>query len=400
MKGEEHLLVIRWGGRQRRFSCGNKLIWFEATHACRRKVEGFVGKGDDDFARRERLEVFSEGEGLIFLAVDEKDGAEGRLSEDPLGEATLVGVGTERVVIVDGSIDGDNFAIDAHILLLIEEEAAESIFGAETDEDDARIGVGEVAFEMMEDAAGLAHAGGGDDDERPGLGAKGTGFFGGDDMVGLEAGKSAFGAVGHVEDVRVAHERTRGFDGEWAVDVERYVGQFTGINEAAQFEDETLGTANRVGRDDYDTPSGESGAEVAGEVTACVLIRAVLGGAVGAFKDREFGCVRDGGFGHDPVVGAAEVTGVDKRAGAFGGGFAHDDRACAGDVAGRDERGAEVRPKGNFFVPFDRSHECKSLADVVVGIEIGERRKAAFEAALIELRSLDTEDVGTIGEEQ
>jgi len=332
--------------------------------------------------------------------MDKKNGAERRLGLNPLGQAALIGVSAEGVEVIDVGIDGDEFAVNADGGLLVKEETAEGIFGAEADEDDAGVWVREIAFKVMKDAARLAHAGGGDDDEGAGLGAESAGFFGGDNMQGIEAGERAAGAVGHAKNVWVACEGAGGLDGERAVNIDGRLRQFTGIDQSAQLIDDALGAADGIGGDDDDAACGEGGADVAGKVAARVGVRAVFAMPVGAFKDGEFGAGRDGGIRHDPVVVAADITGIGQHAVAARSMFTEDDGTGAGDMAGREEEGVQMGAESDVLAPCNRVHQGKGLADVVIAVEIGQGREAAFEAALVELGSLGAQDKGAVGEEQ
>ena len=262
------------------------------------------------------------------------------------------------------------------------------------------MGVGEVAFKVMENAAGLAHTGGGDDNEGAGLGAEGAGLLRRDDMQGIEACKCAGCAIGHTEDIRMACEGAGCLDGERAVYVHRGFGQLACVHQPAQFIDDTLGAADGVGGDDDDAAVGDGGADVPGKVAAGVGVGAVFAVAVGAFKDSEISAGGDGGIRHDPVVGAADITGIDQRAVAARSMFAEDDGAGAGDMAGREEEGVQMGAEGDVIAPCNGLHQGESLADIVIAVEIGQWCEAAFEAALIELGCLCAQNVGAVGEQQ
>ena len=56
--------------------------------------------------------------------------------------------------------------------------SAEGVFGLEAGEEDGVFGVGDVVLEVVEDAAGFAHAAGGDDEERVVAGVEGAALIG------------------------------------------------------------------------------------------------------------------------------------------------------------------------------------------------------------------------------
>ena len=78
----------------------------------------------------------------------------------------MVGVTAEFIEFDDFGAQAHRFTKDVDFGLLVDDLAAEGMFSLEAGDQDGVAGVFDVVLEVVEDAAKLAHARGGDDDAR------------------------------------------------------------------------------------------------------------------------------------------------------------------------------------------------------------------------------------------
>jgi len=286
-----------------------------------------------------------EGGAAVGFAVDEPDVAAAAAGAgEPVEQFAVVGVTGEGVEDFDGGADVVGFAEDIDFAVTAAEFPAEGMFGAVADEEDGGGGVGDVVLEVVEDAAGFAHARGGDDDEGafeaiepfgiPGLADHGEAI----EAEGVAFLEEFFVDVG-VEAFRVEAEDFGGADGEGAVDVDGHVRNAVFAEEFVQHDEELLGAFDREGRDD-DLPVFLEGlVEDAAEGLAGIGIWFVFAAAVGAFHDDGVDVFRVFRVAQDVIGAAADVAREEEAAFEAGGEFVEveNDLGGAEDVAGVDE---------------------------------------------------------------
>ena len=93
-------------------------------------------------------------------------------------EFGLVGVAGELLDGDDFGAEAHGFAEDGDFGAALDDFAAEGVFGLEAHDEYGIAGVLDVVAEVVEDAAGFAHAGGGDDDHGAAEVVEGLGFGG------------------------------------------------------------------------------------------------------------------------------------------------------------------------------------------------------------------------------
>ena len=117
----------------------------------------------------------------LRFAVDDEDFRGLRVLDirHPADELVGVGMRREAVEALNLRFDGDFFTEDADALDAVDEAAAKAAFRLIADEENRRFRAPEIVLEVMQDAAGIAHARGRDDDgaalfavERAGFGCR------------------------------------------------------------------------------------------------------------------------------------------------------------------------------------------------------------------------------------
>ena len=244
---------------------------------------------------------------------------------DVIEEFFAVGVGGEAVHLCDVGVEGDHVAEDGDFAPVVLDLAAQRVFGLVAGEEDGVVVVAEVMFEVVENASGFAHAGGGDDDAGAALGVEG--LAGGDgadvfevgEIKGLDEGLR-FG----IPEVGELAEDIGDVAGEGRIDVDgRVAGDFLRLPNLMEFIDEGLGASE--GEGGHDDP--------AAALAVSPMMRARFVGDLGdggmgaaaicAFGDQNVGLVEGIGVVEDGAVGPANVAGEDEGglAAAVGGGF-------------------------------------------------------------------------------
>lgn len=286
-----------------------------------------------------------EGGAAVGFAVDEPDAAAAAArAGEPVEQFAVVGVAGEGVEDFDGGAHAVGFAEDIDFAVTAAEFPSKGMFGAVAHEEDGGRGVGDVVLEVVEDAAGFAHARGGDDDEGACESVESFGILGlADHGEVIEAEGVAFLEeflvdVG-VEAFRVEAEDFGGIDGEGTVDVDRDVRNAVLGKEFVQDDEELLGAFDREGRDDDLAVFLEGIVEDAAERFPGVDVLFVFAPAVSAFHDDGvdvFGIFR---VAQDVIGAAADVAREEKAALESCGELVEveNDLSGAEDVAGVDE---------------------------------------------------------------
>jgi len=118
--------------------------------------------------------------GDLRVAVDHEDllGV-GIVALDPPQQAVPVGVGGQAVEVDDLGPDGDLLAEELHRRDAVDEPPAQAAFRLEAHEDHGTLRPPQVVLQVVADAAGVAHAGGGNDDAGGLVLIEGPGFLAG-----------------------------------------------------------------------------------------------------------------------------------------------------------------------------------------------------------------------------
>ena len=172
------------------------------------------------------LEVLGEGRLRAGFAMGQDHAGSGCAQGfEPVEEIGLACVGAEAAEGTDAGFDGDGFAEDGDFLATFDELAAEGPLALVADNDDPRFGSPEVLFEVMENPAGVAHPGSGEDEAGAGEIVEGAGLIGGSgEMEGgdiAERGMVLAQLEGFfVVEFRVGRVEASGLDGHGAVEVD------------------------------------------------------------------------------------------------------------------------------------------------------------------------------------
>ena len=346
-----------------------------------------------------------EGEGAEGLAVDEVDlffGAGDAV--EVFHELAVVGVAGEAVEDFDAGADGDEVTEDGDFGVPFAELPAEGVFRTVADEEDGGARVGEVVLEMVDDAAALTHAGGGDDDEGAVLAIELLTLDGGaDELEAFEAEGVAFVEEevvdGVVEAFRVEAEDLGGGDGEGAVDKDGDAGEAGGLDEVVDDVEELLGALDGEGGDEDFAAVFEGVGEDAAEVLAGVGVHFMFAPAVGAFHDDGVdvrGVVR---IAQEVVVAAADIAGEEETFFLAGGAVVEveDDLGGAEDVAGIDEGDLDAIANEHGAVVVEGDELPEGLFGIDGGVERGVEGLAfagAFFVGVFDVGGLDPGGVG------
>jgi len=251
--------------------------------------------------------------------VDEEDVLDGAGEGlHPGEEFLLVGVAAEFVDLLHFGADADGFAKDVDFLLTIEKFAAEGVFGLETGDQDGVAGIADVIAEMVEDAAGFGHAGGGDDEAGDADIVEGFGLF---DIADVAEAAEAEGIVAGVEegvgfDVVALGVGAEGFgdvDGERAVDKNGDFVDFAFLDELVDHQDDLLGAADGEGGcNDFAAAAGGV-VDDGGEFLFGVEDRLMEAVAVRTFHNEDVGEAGEFRIADDGEAFAADVTGEEER---------------------------------------------------------------------------------------
>ena len=257
------------------------------------------------------------------VAVDHEDlvGGGGGHMVDPVQQVVPVGVGGQAPEIVDGSVDGDVLAEETDLLGPLQQMAAQGPFPLVAHEDHGALRPPQVVLEVVADPAGVAHAGGGDDDlgglvhvQQLGLvAALGHGQPGEGEQT-LAALDELDGLLVQVAP-QVTGEDLGGLVGQGGVHHHGEVGVALDQSLLLHFPHEVqqlLGAAHGKGGDDDVAAPGEGVVDDLGQGLGVGVHGLVVPVAVGALHDHIVGPVHIGGIPDDGLVDVAQVSGEEE----------------------------------------------------------------------------------------
>ena len=153
--------IVRAGLLRRALALGNVAL---ADHFVCGKVVT-LGKLGRVRMEAEGIELFGKHGRDVLVAVNDKYMRRLRVEGlDPLDEVVMVGVGGKTLEVDDLCLDGDLLTEKLDLLHAVEQSAAQRAGRLEADEHDRAVRAPEVVLQMVADAAGVAHTGGGNDD--------------------------------------------------------------------------------------------------------------------------------------------------------------------------------------------------------------------------------------------
>ena len=121
-----------------------------------------------------------EVQGSVVAVVDEHAAGFFREAFQPGEQAVAVGVAADAGESAHLGGDADVFAKELDLLRALDDLAAERALGLIADEEDGGLFAPEVVLQMVADAAGVAHAAGGEDDLGRLIEVDGLALLGGD----------------------------------------------------------------------------------------------------------------------------------------------------------------------------------------------------------------------------
>lgn len=320
-------------------------------------------------------------------------------------EFVVVGVAGEGVEGFDFRVDLEFVAEDGDVFVTFAEFPTERVFGAVADEEDHVFAVGDVVAEVMEDAAGLGHAGGGDDDGRAFEGVESFGLF---DATDEAEAFEAEGVVAHEDGVadvfaevfEVEAEDFGGANGEGAVDVGGDGFDAAFVDELVEFVEELLGAFDGERRDDDAGATAADAIDDFTDVVRSVGSVFVFAAAVSGLHDHVVDVFAAFGGVEEVVAGAADIAG-EQEAEAF---FARevfdveDDLGGADDVTGVDESEGYAFGDGEGSVVADGNELAQDVFGVDAGVARGEEFQVVAFAVFVEPLDVHFMDVSGVRE--
>lgn len=230
----------------------------------------------------------------------------------------MTGEGIENL---DAGGDMKLIAEDGDILLPFAQFPAQGLFSTVTYKQDGGVGISNVIAQVVKDASGLAHAGGGDDDR---------GFLDQVDALGFlhRADKTqAFKSEGivaieellinrFVETLGMQPENFGGADRERAVHKDGQLGKTAGLEQFMQLVEKLLGSFNGKGGDDDLAISRNGFVDDMTDMIGGLRREFVSATAIRAFHDDVVHSFTRGGAIEQIIVGSAHITG-EKQPGFF-----------------------------------------------------------------------------------
>ena len=371
------------------------------------EIDGIEADGEVDLGFGVvALEGFLEDFAAAEFAVDEEDAFFGAFDGVVVGEEfVVVGVAGEGVEGFDFGIDLEFVAEDGDVFVAFAEFPAEGVFGAVADKQDHVFVVGDVVAEVVEDAAGLGHAGGGDDDGGAFEGVEGFGFV---DAADEAEAVEAEWVVAHEDGVadvlaevfEVETEDFGGADGEGAVDVGGDGFDAAFVDELVELVEELLGAFDGEGGDDDAGAAAADAVDDFADVVGGVGGVLVFAAAVGGLHDHVVDVFAAFGGVEEVVAGAADIAGEQEAEVIFAGEVidVEDDLGRAEDVAGIDEGESDAFGDGEGAVVADGDELAEDVFGVSEGVAGGEELLVVAFAVFVEPLDVHFMDVGGVGE--
>ena len=218
--------VVGAGLLRRALALGNVAL---ADHFVRSEVVA-LGKLGRVRMEAEGIELFGKHGRNVLVAVDNKHVRRLRVEcLDPLDEMIVIGVGRQALKVDDLRLDGDLLAEELDLFNAVEQSAAQRAGRLESNEHDRAVRTPEVVLQMVADAAGVAHTGGGNDDLGRRVHVQHLGLLARLDQVKVREGEHVRAVLHKLERllikiaVQVAAEYSRRRLGKGRVDVHREV---------------------------------------------------------------------------------------------------------------------------------------------------------------------------------
>ena len=256
------------------------------------------------------------------IAVDHKDllgsGAE---AADPLQQMIPVGVGGQTGEIDDAGVDGDLLTEELDALGALQQTAAQRALTLIAHKDHGGLGAPQIVLQVVANAAGIAHAGGGDDDLGALVGVQGLGLLGRLGQGQAGEGEQVLSALYHFDGllVQITPQITGvdlgGLGGQRTVHHHLEVGD--GLDHAlvldlAQEIEKLLSAAHGEGGDDDVAASGEHIVNEGGQCLGIALGGRVVTIPVGGFHDDVVGLLDGLGIPDDGLIHVAQIAGKDQ----------------------------------------------------------------------------------------
>ena len=396
---------INEGWQFRRGGDGVNLCF--VVQECDLEIDGIEAGGEVDLGFGVvALEGFLEDFAAAEFAVDEEDAFFRAGDGVVVGEEfVVVGVTGEGVEGFDFGIDLEFVAEDGDVFVAFTEFPTEGVFGAVADKQDHVFVVGDVVPEVVEDATGLGHAGGGDDDGGAFEGVEGFGFVDAADEA--EAFK-AKGVVAHEDGIadvfaevfEVEAEDFGGADGEGAVDVGGDGFDAAFVDELVEFEKELLGAFDGEGGDDDPCATAADAVDDFADVVGGVGGVFVFAAAVGGLHDHVVDVFAAFGGVEEVVTWAADIAGEQEAEVFFASEVfdVEDDLGRAEDVTGVDEGEGDAFGDGERAMVADGDELAEDVFGVGEGVAGREEFLIVAFSVFVEPLDVHFMDVCGVGE--
>ena len=289
------------------------------------------------------------------------------------------------------------------MLVAFTEFPAECVFGAIADEEDDVLAVGDVVAEMVEDAAGLGHAGSRDDDSGALHEVEGFGFI---DTADEAEAFEAEGVITHEDGVadllpqilQVQTEDLGGAHRQGAIHVsgDRFEAAF--VHELIEFEEKLLSALDGEGGDD------DVGSAAAGAVDDVADVVRSVGGvfmfpaAVGGLHDEVIDIATGVGGVEEVIAGAPDIP-REEQAEAFFPRIifdVQDDLSGAEDVTGVDEGQSDAFSDGEGAVIADGDELAEDVFSIDEIITWSEQGLVVALAMFVQPLDVHLMDVGGV----
>ena len=269
--------------------------------------------------------IGGKGRRHLPVAMDDKHMAGCSLFElvNPVQQMIPVGMGAESLEIDDFGPDSHLIAKQLHAFRALQQMAAQRAGGLEAHKHHGAFRTPQVIFQVMADAAGIAHAGGGDDDLGRGVRVQLLGLVGG--LCQMQAGK-----IEHVGAVlyqcqriivqiapQVAAEDGGGRLGQRAVHIHIKIG--VGLHKAlvlnlADEIQQFLRAAHRKGGDYHIAALGHGFVDDLCQLAGIAPHLGMVAVAIGALHHHEVCLMEELGIADNGLVHIADVAGEDNGA--------------------------------------------------------------------------------------
>ena len=242
----------------------------------------------------------------------------GREGIDPVDEAVLIRVAALASQHINAGVDLNRLAEQLDLLGAVHQTAAQRAVALIAHKQHGAFLAPQVVLQVVTDAAGIAHAAGGDDHLGLLVHIQGLGIVRGDRQAQVGAGDGVDALLEQLQGfligalVGVLLEHIGGFHGQGAVHVHREV--VVALDEAVLLDvaDEVqklLGAAHRKAGDDHVTALIQRGLDDLRQVADIIRRGAVGAVAVGGFHDHIVGPVHGDGIPQQGLADVADIAG-------------------------------------------------------------------------------------------